>query len=192
MPGGFGIVTDGQTLKPDAQTYAKMPPQDMIKLPDRAMPGHGVTLERSHDMNVFSKPFSVAALALSGLAAMPACADTMTYTALKVAKECSKFTAHVGDFCTITESDLAAIPVGAKVFYFGPVLGPVILSTDVVLDAGDGNLALGYCNVELAKAAGTCTFRAGSGTLAGFQSIVTLTIDGTGLFHWDGGYVMAQ
>jgi hypothetical protein len=77
------------------------------------------------------------------------------------------------------------------VFYYGPVIGPAILSTYVVLDAGDGNTAIGYCNVELAKSAGTCTFWAGSGTLTGFQAIVTLTIDGAGLYHWDGSYSIA-
>ena len=133
---------------------------------------------------------AAATLALGGLFAssLPANAEDMTYKPLSLSKECSKFTAHSGDFCTITESSMAAIPKGSKVFYFGPILGPVILATDVVLDAGDGNIALGSCNVELAKAAGTCTFRAGSGTLTGFQAIVTLTIHATGRFHWDGGY----
>jgi hypothetical protein len=109
---------------------------------------------------------------------------------LSLAKECSKFTAHSGDYCSVTKSSLTAIPAGSKVFYYGPVIGPAILSTYVVLDAGDGNTAIGYCNVELAKSAGTCTFWAGSGTLTGFQAIVTLTIDSTGLFHWDGSYSM--
>src|SRR5436190_1168186 len=98
---------------------------------------------------------------------------------LSLSKECSKFTAHSGDFCSITESSLAAIPAGSKVFYYGPVIGPAILSTYVVLDAGGDSTAIGYCNVELAKSSGTCTFWAGSGALTGFQAIVTLTIDGT-------------
>ncbi|MBC7479192.1 MAG: hypothetical protein H7317_14025 [Pseudorhodobacter sp.] len=137
------------------------------------------------------KQIAVFSLLLPAFAAPAARADTVTYTPLTLAKECSKFTAHSGDFCTVTASDLAAIPVGSWVFYLGPVLGPVILSTEVVLDAGGGNLALGYCSVELAKSAGACTFRAGSGTLTGFQAIVNLTIDEKGLFHWDGGYAMA-
>ncbi len=49
-------------------------------------------------------------------------------------------------FCTITVSDLAAIPVGAKVMYWGPVLqDPNFLSSRVVLRAGHGNRAFGYC-----------------------------------------------
>jgi hypothetical protein len=111
---------------------------------------------------------------------------------LSIAKECSKFTARPGDYCTITKSSLAAIPVGTKAIYYGPVLGPAILSTDVLLDAGDGNTALGYCNVDFEKGVGVCTFWAGSGTLAGFQALVNLTVDSTGLFHWDGAYSMAR
>ena len=142
-------------------------------------------------MNAFANTIALSALMLSGIAALPARADTLAYAPLSLTKECSKFTAHIGDFCTITKSSLAAIPVGSRVYYLGPVLGPVILATDVVLDAGGGTLALGYCNVELAKSAGTCTFRSGSGSLTGFQGIVTLSIDDKGLFHWDGGFALA-
>jgi hypothetical protein len=129
---------------------------------------------------------AVAAAATPGQAAGPARQD------LKMAKECSEFTAHSGDHCTITQSSLAAIPAGSKIYYYGPVIEPAILSTAVLIDAGGGNTALGYCNVELAKSAGTCTFWAGSGTLAGFEAIVTLTVDTAGLFHWDGSYSKAQ
>jgi hypothetical protein len=111
---------------------------------------------------------------------------------LSLTKECSKFTAHSGDFCSITASSLDLIPVGAKVFYYGPVIGPAILSTAIVLDAGEGNTAIGYCNVDLPKSAGACTFWAGSGTLTGFQALVNLTVDSTGLFHWDGSYSLGD
>ena len=83
-------------------------------------------------------------------------------------------------------------PVGTKAIYYGPVLGPAILSTDVVLDAGDRNTAIGYCNVDLPKGVGACTFWAGSGTLTGFQALVNLTVDSTGLFHWDGAYSLVK
>lgn len=123
---------------------------------------------------------------------MPVLAAAPSPLPLSIAKECSKFTAHSGDYCTVTKSSLAAIPVGTKAIYYGPVLGPAILSTDVVLDAGDGNTAIGYCNVDLPKGVGACTFWAGSGMLAGFQALVNLTVDSTGLFHWDGAYSMTK
>ena len=137
---------------------------------------------------------TILALGLAGCTALasPVFAAEPVSGPLSLAKECSEFTAHSGDHCTITASSLEAIPVGSKVYYYGPVIGPAILSTSIVLVAGDGTTAIGYCNVELAKSAGACTFWAGSGKLAGFQALVNLTIDGTGLFHWDGTYTIAS
>jgi hypothetical protein len=127
-------------------------------------------------------------LALSVVA--PLAAEAPALQPLSIAKECSKFTGHVGDYCTITKSNLAAIPAGTKAFYHGPVLGPVFLSSSVVLDVGNGNTAFGYCNVDMSAPpeVGTCTFWSGSGSLTGFQAVVKLTTDSTGLYHWDGSY----
>jgi hypothetical protein len=127
----------------------------------------------------------------SAMIAMPAVASAADLQPISLSKECSQFTAHSGDFCSITQSSLAAIPVGAKVFYYGPMIGPAILSSEIVLDAGGGNTAIGYCNVLLAKSSGTCTFWAGSGALKGFEAVVTLTVDAAGLYHWDGSYSLA-
>jgi hypothetical protein len=132
-----------------------------------------------------------AATAFWGVA-QPALAADGSPLPLSIAKECSKFTGHAGDFCTITQSSLAAIPVGAKVIYFGPVLGPPILASTVLIDAGGGNTAMGSCNVEQTTWTGTCAFWAGSGSLQGFEGLVKLTVDKTGLFHWDGAYSLAK
>ena len=130
---------------------------------------------------------AVAGLALPVLMAGPAAAEN---TALKLIKECSKHDGKPGAFCTITDSDFAAIPVGSKIFYYGPVIGPAILNSAIVIDAGEGNTAIGNCSVDLQKNWGTCTFWAGSGTLRGFQAIVALSpVDGKpASFHWDGFY----
>jgi hypothetical protein len=127
-------------------------------------------------------------LALTVLA--PMAAEAPALQPLSMAKECSKFAGHFGDHCTITKSSLAAIPAGTRAIYHGPVLGPVFLSSSVVLDAGDGNTAFGHCNVDLSAPSpvGTCAFWSGSGSLTGFQAVVKLTTDTTGLFHWDGSY----
>ena len=131
---------------------------------------------------------AVTAVTLMGA---PALAAGPGLQPLSLAKECSKFAGHPGDICTITKSSLAAIPAGSKVVYYGPILGPDLLASTILLDAGDGNTAIGSCNVDLPKSSGACTFWAGSGTLQGFTAMVNLTIDGTGLFHWDGGYAIA-
>jgi len=112
---------------------------------------------------------------------------------LKIAKECSKYSGDIPSFCTITESNLGAIPAGTKVFYYGPVTGsPLFTSSSVVLDAGVGNTAIGHCIVddEGSPPLGMCAFSAGSGSLAGFQAIVKVTVDEKKIYHWDGGYLL--
>ena len=113
---------------------------------------------------------------------------------LKISKECSQYSGEAPSFCTITESNIAAIPAGTKVFYYGPVLGsPLFSSSSVVIAVGKGDSAVGYCVIDetASPAHGTCAFHAGSGALAGFQAVFTSTVDEKQLWHWDGGYLLA-
>ena len=111
---------------------------------------------------------------------------------LKVSKECSQYSGGVPSFCTVTESSLGAIKTGSKVLYYGPVANnPAFSSNNVVLDDGAGNTAVGNCIVDFGDGpAGFCAFYAGSGTLAGFQAIVKVTVDAKQIWHWDGGYLL--
>ena len=90
---------------------------------------------------------------------IPSASAGTTLQPLHITKECSGFTGETPSFCTITGSDLAAIPVGTKVMYWGPVLtDPNFLSSRAVLRAGHGNRAFGYCQTISAPYHGTCTF----------------------------------
>lgn len=112
---------------------------------------------------------------------------------LKIAKECSQYSGETPSFCTITESNLAAIPKGTKIFYYGPVTGsPLFTSSAAIVAVGPGDSAVGYCVVydTANPPLGTCAFHAGSGTLAGFQAIVKVTVDDKQVWHWDGGYLL--
>ena len=112
---------------------------------------------------------------------------------LKISKECSQFNGDTPSFCTITESNLAAIPAGTKIFYYGPVTGsPLFTSSTAVIAIGNGDSAVGYCAVydTASPPLGTCAFHAGSGTLAGFQAVVKVTADDKQIWHWDGGYLL--
>ena len=112
---------------------------------------------------------------------------------LKISKECSQYTGDTPSFCTITESNLAAIPAGTKIFYYGPVISsPLFSSSTAVIAVGNGDSAVGYCVVydTASPPLGTCAFHAGSGTLAGFQAVVTVTVDDKQIWHWDGGYLL--
>jgi hypothetical protein len=113
---------------------------------------------------------------------------------LKFSKECSDYNGETPSFCTITESSLKEIPAGTKVLYYGPVLSsPLFTSSSIVLAVGPGDSAIGYCIVydTANPPAGHCAFSAGSGTLAGFQAILNVTVDDKQIWHWEGGYLLA-
>jgi hypothetical protein len=112
---------------------------------------------------------------------------------LKISKECSQYTGETPSFCTITESNLAAIPAGTKIFYYGPVTGsPLFGSSTAVIAVGNGDTAVGYCVTydTASPMQGTCAFHAGSGALDGFQAVVKVTVDDKQIYHWDGGYLL--
>ena len=113
---------------------------------------------------------------------------------IKFSKECSKYTGETPSFCTIVESSLKEIPVGTNVLYYGPVTNsPLFTSSSVVLAVGPGDSAIGHCIVydTANPPTGLCAFSAGSGSLAGFQAILNVTVDAKQIWHWEGGYHIA-
>ena len=73
--------------------------------------------------------------------------------------------------------------------YWGPVLtDPNFLSSRVVLRAGHGNRAFGYCQTIADPYHGTCVFWRGTGTLKGFHASVDVTYVSGADFKWDGTY----
>ena len=109
---------------------------------------------------------------------------------LHVTKDCSKYDFTAGSTCTITVSNVSEIPVDAKVFYDQAANIPAgFLDSNVVLDAGNGDRAVGRCTLDLSTFLGLCTFADGTGRLSGFQARVEVSYLGTGLdFAWDGTY----
>jgi hypothetical protein len=106
---------------------------------------------------------------------------------LHVTKECSQDKGAAGDHCTITSSNLAEIKVGSKVFYDQAAGIPAgLLDSNVVLDAGSGNRAVGRCTLDLTTGRGLCTFSDGTGQFAGFSARVD--VDCRSGCRWDGTY----
>jgi hypothetical protein len=106
---------------------------------------------------------------------------------LHVTKECFQNNGNPGDFCTITSSNLAAIKVGSKVFYDqADGIPKGLLDSNVILDAGAGNRALGRCTVDDSTNLGLCTFSDGTGQFTGFHARVL--VDCTKTCRWDGTY----
>jgi hypothetical protein len=106
---------------------------------------------------------------------------------LVVAKECSGFNQDP-PYCTITSSNLAAIPEGSKIVYLDPAGLGTATGGAVVLDPpGPGNnKAFGTC--FLASDPMHCEFSGGTGKFTWFQASVVVTVDDQGLWHWAGTY----
>jgi hypothetical protein len=135
-------------------------------------------------------PVVVLTLALSTGAASVS-ASSERNRALHVTKECSKYSGAAGGFCTITSSNLGRIKVGSRVYYDQPAGIPVgLLDSNVVLDAGNGNRAVGRCTLDLTTGLGLCTFSDGTGRFAGFNARVQVSSPSAvgEDWRWEGTY----
>ena len=130
--------------------------------------------------------FSLAALAFSASASSKNRSPQAT-KAFHATKDCSGFTGLVGAYCTIRSSNVKAIKVGSKIFYF-QVAGKTALDSDIVIYVGPGTVATGHCLLRFAAGAGLCTISDGTGALAGFHARVRVTADSSipKLWRWDG------
>jgi hypothetical protein len=137
--------------------------------------------------------FSLAALALSASAASSQNGARGTGQEFHVTKDCSGFTGLVGAFCTIRSSNVKAVAVGSKIFYF-QLAGKSALDSDMAVYVGRGTVATGHCFLRLATGVGLCTISDGTGALSGFHARVRVTADSSvpNLYHWDGTYGFKQ
>lgn len=108
---------------------------------------------------------------------------------LHVTKECSAYQGQAGQFCTIKSSNMPWIRAGMRVVYTDAAnFDTLSLDTDVVLSAGHGSAADGHVTLDLATSQGTVTFDGGTGAFATFHGSAKVTVDASGLWHWDGTY----
>jgi hypothetical protein len=119
-------------------------------------------------------------LATAG-SATPRCGD------LHVTKECSQYNGAAGSFCTITSSNISAIKPGMRVVYLRALSG-FVLNTDLVLSSEHGSAGSGHVVLNLATRHGRVTFEGGTGRFAGFEADVDVSLDASGVWHWDGTY----
>jgi hypothetical protein len=124
--------------------------------------------------------------------AASASASTERSGELLMIKDCTHDTFLSGGSCSITSSNVPEIGVGSMVFYDQAAGTPTgLLDSNVVLDAGHGNRAVGRCTLDLSTKGGLCTFSDGTGDLAGFSarldvacaSLAVCRLDGTYRFH---------
>lgn len=108
---------------------------------------------------------------------------------LHVTKDCSAYNGSAGGHCTVTASNLAEIPVPSNIFYDQTAGVPTgMLDCNIVLDAGNGNRAVGRCTLDFSTGLGLCTLSDGTGQLAGFTARVNVSFLGGKLWAWDGTY----
>jgi hypothetical protein len=108
---------------------------------------------------------------------------------LQVTKECGDYHGAAGEFCTITSSNLTEILNDSKVFYDQAAGIPTgLLDSNVVLDAGNGDRAVGRCTLDFSTLLGLCTFWDGTGRFTGFRARVEVSHLGGFDWAWDGTY----
>jgi hypothetical protein len=145
------------------------------------------------------KTAGFAALLLSiMLPPTPAAAQDGQKGQIHLQKTCAgTYTGASGSYCTVTVSDLMALPAHvARVYYDEPNPVPIdsanYLDSKIVLYISPGNWAAGRCTVDFATGLGLCTVPDGVGTLAGFSARFDVRIDfETGVTFWDGTYAFS-
>ena len=108
---------------------------------------------------------------------------------LHIQKDCTGYAGNAGDHCTVTLSNFAKLPTGSHIFYDQAAGVPAgMLDSNIVLDAGRGNRAVGRCTLDFSTGLGLCTLSDGTGQLAGFTARVDVSYLGGTLWAWNGTY----
>lgn len=110
---------------------------------------------------------------------------------LHLTKECiPTYGGAAGDHCTIIASNFNQIPpILSKIFYDQAIGIPSgLLDSNVVLDAGGSNRAMGRCTLDLGTGLGLCTFSDGTGSLNGFQARLDVACNSQFVCRMDGTF----
>ncbi len=97
-------------------------------------------------------------------------------------------------YCTITASNLDAIPVGTTIDYASADGVPIVgwVDSNVVLAAGHRNAAFGHVDLNLSTHHGVVTFWGGTGDLKWFRAgpiaVACGPVNGVPTCSWDGPY----
>jgi hypothetical protein len=138
----------------------------------------------------FKDMTTIAGLTMAaGLVALTLSPSTALAAEVHLTKDCSVYTGAAGDHCTITASDLEQIAIGSKFFYDQAAGIPTgLLDSNVVLDGGSGNRAVGRCTLDLGTGLGLCTFSEGTGRFIGFHARLDVTCGAGNSCSVDGTY----
>ena len=146
-------------------------------------------MKRSPGMSSIRLFMMLATVAFALVLAVPALASAPRGGILSVTKECSQYDFTAGSFCTITSSNLHAIPAGSKVVYTSAAdFGAGVLDSDLVVYAHGANAAYGHVVLDLTTFTGTVTFSGGTGQFKKFSGSVAVSPLGGVNYAWGGSY----
>jgi hypothetical protein len=128
-------------------------------------------------------------VALAAMAFAPAASATPRSGDLHMTKDCTEYAGQAGGFCTITSSNLPAIPAGSRIVY-ASAAGATTLDTDISIATRPGNVASGHCTLDFLALPGVCTLSGGTGKFTHIQTSVVVSPDATtaNVWHWDGTF----
>ena len=139
-------------------------------------------------MRIHRLSFVLAIAGITALALAPAASATPRSGEVHIIKDCSAFTGQAGSFCTITSSNVRAIPAGTRIVY-ASAAGATTLDTDISIAAGPGNVAWGHCTLDFLALPGLCTLWGGTGKFTHVHASVVVSPDATpNVWHWDGTF----
>jgi hypothetical protein len=129
-----------------------------------------------------------AIVAISAMAFAPAASATPRSGDVHIVKDCTGYAGQAGGFCTITSSNVPAIPPGSRIVY-ASAAGATTLDTDISIATRPGNVASGHCTLDFLALPGVCTLSGGSGKFTHIEARVVVSPDATpNVWHWDGTF----
>ena len=107
---------------------------------------------------------------------------------LHLTKECSEYTGEAGSFCTVTSSNVDAIPIGSVIVYAEADTADGGSDTDLVINTPNGDTAYGHVDLDGPTQTGTVTLSGGTGQLANFAADLVVAPLAAPSYSWDGPY----
>jgi hypothetical protein len=157
-----------------------------VNLPDQRQDQSGDG--RTGTMRGYRLSLVFASVAIAAMAVAPLASATPRSGDVHIVKDCTDYHGAAGEFCTITTSNVPAIPTGARIVYESDLHWPV-LDTDISIAAGPGNVATGHCTLNFEDLPGTCRLSGGTGKFTHIQLDVSVSPDAEpNVWHWDGTF----
>jgi len=125
--------------------------------------------------------------AITAMAMAPDAAATSRSGALHITKDCTGYEGAAGQTCTITESNVRAIPAGSVIVYASGVVDGV-LDSDVTVEVGPGNVVQGHVTLDFGALPGNVMLSGGTGKFRHIQATISVAPAGGNLWTWDGTY----